>query len=46
MGALLFYGKKAAGDLANSAVGGVISLGKLAAFWGVVLLAAKYVIEN
>jgi hypothetical protein len=46
VGALLFYGRKAAGDLANSARDGLVSIGKLAAFWAVVLLAAKYVIQN
>lgn len=44
--ALLYFGRKAAGDLANSVRDGAISLVKLGAFWGVVLLAAKYVIEH
>lgn len=46
VGALLYFGRKTAGSLANNIREGVFSLAKLAAFWGVVVLAAKFVIEN
>jgi hypothetical protein len=44
--ALLYFGRKTAGSLANNLREGVFNLGKLAAFWAVVVYAAKFVIEN
>ncbi len=44
--ALLYFGRKTATSLANNLREGVLNLGKLAAFWAVVLVAAKFVIEN
>jgi hypothetical protein len=44
--ALLYFGRKTATSLANNLRDGVLNLGKLAAFWAVVVLAAKFVIEN
>ena len=44
--ALLYFGRKTAGSLANNLREGLLNLSKLTAFWAVVLVAAKYVIEN
>lgn len=44
--ALLYFGRKTASSLANNLRKGIVNLGKLAAFWAVVVFAAKYVIEH